>query len=234
MNVEMPEELVDSLSINNKPTIIYKAEDLSKELCKIMPDFLDDEFYVISGGGVITYALLNRYKKLKAKDIIKVNRIYSKIINGNPNIEYKIDSQIAKDKINIIDDIVSSGATIYNILKNSNTYCNNLISLMTSINIRSSDEFRWKERSTIKGVRKLFTSQLVNGFEGQKPSILSARYLMGKALEDESYLNFYLAKKLGGIEEATKIKNIVSKIDTSEIKLLREYPDKFIIKYGGN
>ena len=183
------------------------------------------------GGGILTYLFLRRagYQGL-AQGIINVGRNYQE---GKPFCEL-IDKPEFIPFL-IIEDILASGQTLEKTLSSYGEQELEIVCLMASSNISPGKRgYRDRNGSTIRGVSRLYCSQLVNGYPNgtTKPAILSLRYLITKALDDKDYNNSYLSRKFGGIEEALKICELVRKVDRQKIDLLRTDPTSFLRDYG--
>ncbi len=228
LGIKYPQELVEVLEQNNSPTRIFNAQELAESIVERIP--VKENIVLMSGGGVLSYLFLSRagYEGV-AKGIINIERTYQ---NGKPFCEL-----ISKPEFNpdlIIEDIIASGQTLTTV--NSSVESNSLemACLLASSNIPQGIKgYRNRKGSTLEGISKLYCAQLVNGLNGvMKPAILSLRYLITKALDDEDYSNNYLARKFGGLEEASKICELVGKVDRQQIDLLRKDPISFLRDYG--
>lgn len=238
LGIEYPKELITTLEKNNSPLIVYQAQELAENLVTILPE--SRELGVIEGGGLLAYVFLYRagYQNLPS-GLIRVERKY---LFGRP-VARLIEFPLTKCTL-ILDDILASGQTLRSAVnyqiseypdRNTEFAC-----LLASSNIPKGEKgYRKRERSTIQGVDKMYSSQFVNGLfmdeenktGNKKPAILSLRYLITKAVDEQDYGKEYLSKKFGGIETAKKIQKLVKEINREPIDLLRNDPIKFLETY---
>jgi len=240
IGISYPQEIIDYLERVNCPIIVYNAATLAKALAPILP--VTDKIIILDGGGVITYLSLKLagYRG-EYQDILTVDRIY----NNNIPFCTKKNNVDLTDTL-LIDDILASGQTITTAIANANTTID-FACLITSANVRESKKqdcrsCRQKKGSTIPGVRTLYTPKFVNGMyrEGRgsrpgynpMPSILSMRYLISKAVDNNDYLEGYLSTKIGGKENAAYLLDLIKQVDREPIDLLRKNPRQFLKEYG--
>ena len=229
LGIKCPSELIDTLKQNNIPTTVLNAQDLATNIVNKVP--VREKIALMSGGGILSYLFLRRagYQG-KAQGIIDIRRTYQE---GKPTCELISKPNFIPSLI--MEDIIASGQTLEKALV---PYRNNepeLACLMASSNISQGNKgYRKRAGSTISEVPRMYCSQLVNGAPDgtKKPSILSLRYLVTKAVDDKDYNNTYLAKKFGGIEQAVKIGELVKDIDRQQIDLLRKDPISFLRNSG--
>ncbi len=189
---------------------------------------------LISGGGVLTYVFLKRegYKPC-IREIASVKRDYQE---GKPicTLEFKLE----QNPFIIIDDILASGQTINSLLAGfAQDFRTSFVCLIASTNIpQGGSRYRERNGATIPKIERVYSAQLVNGIKGncpgnKIPSILSARYLITKAMDNNDY-NSYLSKKIGGAENISKIIETIMQINREPIDLLRRDPLRFIRRYS--
>ncbi|MBI4147145.1 phosphoribosyltransferase [Candidatus Woesearchaeota archaeon] len=233
LGVCYPQMLVDLLQEFNKPFTILRAEELAADLVSILPT--DKDIAVVSGGGVLTYLFLKRagYQG-ELKDIIEIERKYEQ---GKPLCQLKSTPSFVPDLV--LDDIIASGKTVDAFLKKKSSPKIEIACLVASTNVpKGARGERIRGGSTFGNVERLYCSQLVNGTLDQnkynrKPAILSLRYLLTKAVDNDDYREGYLAKKFGGYESAKEIASLVKEINCTPISLLRKDPRIFLKRYGG-
>ena len=242
LGISYPQRLVDLLQEFNKPLQVLQAEQLAADLAPILP--IKQNIAVVSGGGVLTYLLLKKagYQG-ELREVIEIERRYEQ---GRPLCELRsrisicplLSSSCSSSPELMLDDIIASGKTINAFLRESSQRTR-VGCLLASTNVpKGVGGERIRNGSTFENVEKLYCSQLVNGTLDQnncnrKPAILSLRYLLTKAVDNEDYRKGYLAKKFGGYESAEEIASLVRTIDCTPITLLRRDPIAFLKQYGG-
>jgi len=231
LGIDYPPDLVKILSKNNEPTVIYDAQELANDLAGLLP--ISMNLTVLDGGGVLAYLFLKKagYEG-SVRDIVKVERNY---ISGKPFCSLEGKFNFFPELI--IDDILASGQTLITALKSCEV-TSEFACLLASSNITKGEQgCRIRERSTIEGISKMYCSQFVNGPSRQgggnmKPSILSLRYLLTKAIDNNDYSEGYLARKFGGLERAKEICSLLNEINREPIDVLRKDPWAFLRAYG--
>ncbi|MBS3148296.1 hypothetical protein J4219_05405 [Candidatus Woesearchaeota archaeon] len=226
--INYPAELIERLCVCNETTLL-SAEELATQLASILPPL---PAATLSGGGVITYTLLKRAGyKTPLEEIASVERTYRE---GIP--ECRTQTGIERTDVLLIDDILASGQTLYALLEGKTIPL--AAFLLASTNVSKGNKgYRIREKSTLPSVEQLYCAKLVNGTQvngcNKKPAILSLRYLLTKAIDNEDYKTNYLSKKFGGIEPAKRIAELIRGIDREPIEILRRDPMQFIQRYGG-
>ena len=227
------------LSEFNSPTKVFDAQELANDLVTVLPS--SQNLAVLDGGGVLAYLFLKRagYKGTFGS-ICSVSRRY---IDGRPVCE--VQQGLSEKPELIIDDILASGQTLTSLLEPKNTLDRSgdletgFGCLMASSNVPKGNKgYRFRDKSTIGEIDTLYCPQFVNGNRDQnngnrKPAILSLRYLLTKAIDNDDYTTGYLARKFGGQKNAAKIADLVLGIDRSAIDLLRSNPIEFLQQNGG-
>ena len=82
----------------------------------------------------------------------------------------------------------------------------------------------------------MYCAMLVNGpinndASNKKPAILSLRYLLTKAADNEDYAKDYLAKKFGGLQNSAIIQKLVKSVNREPIDFMRKKPQEFLAAY---
>ncbi len=231
LGMEYPSELIQALQDNNQPAFVVDALELAG---KIAPSIPSENVTALNGGGILSYLFL----KMKGysgelKDVITVLREYSA---GRPDC--KLVSTPRSETNLLIDDILASGQTIRTAIGQLENQSLELVCLMASANIpKGNVNYRCREGSTIPGVNKLYCAKFVNGplekpTGNRKPAILSLRYLLTKALDNQDYAEGYLAKKFGGRKRAVEIQEAIRTVNREPIDLLRRNYRDFLQAYG--
>lgn len=232
LGIKLPIELEQVLKENNEPTYIVNAQKLACDLVDKLP--VTEDLAVIDGGGTLAYLFLKRagYEG-QIKDFIKINRWYefgmpfsrlSKTVKFPPRL--------------ILDDIMASGETVTKAIDSVDSKGTDCVFLMASSNISKGvgKSLRERQYSTLPDIEKVYCGQFVNGtsdgFGNKKPAILSMRYLLTKAVDDNDYVQSYLMKKFGGQKNAREILEIVKNVDREPIDLLRRDPFEFLNNFG--
>jgi len=232
LGISFPQQAIEILAENNQPLEILRAQDLAFNLSKLIRE--KNNPVLVGGGGVLTYFLLRnaRYEK-EPKQIIEVERDYS---SGKPVCRLLRAEKLSSNLI--IDDVLASGQTISTILSNQSRQSEiDLACLVASSNIPKGNEgYRIRQNSTMTGIRTLYSTQFVNGQRQKtgydaKPAILSLRYLITKAVNNDDYAKNYLANKFGGLQKAEAIRDLLSRVDTEPLNLLRRNPKEFLDKW---
>lgn len=189
----------------------------------------------MTGGGVLAFSFLRRagYKG-KLEGTIDIRREY---LFGKPVCDLR-DYPVFRPKL-IIEDIIASGQTLAKALS-TGWFSDGLevACLMASSNIpQGKNNYRERSGSTIPYVKTLYCPKWVNGCfnpdgSNQKPAILSLRYLLTKAVENDDYRKEYLSKKFGGEENSRRIASLLMDIDRRPIDLLRINPASFLEEFG--
>lgn len=219
------------LEQNNKPFRIFDAQELAQDLYKLVP--ISDEISIFDGGGVLAYLFLKRagYQG-RAKEVLRVKREYT---DGKP-VAVLQEKPVLKSEI-CIDDILASGQTLRVVLEEYGSLIE-FVCLLASSNIpKGRDKYRERQRTTVSGVKKLYCAQFVNGCPIEtggnlKPAILSLRYLVTKAIDNQDYQQNYLARKFGGPENVEKLTKLLKGVNRAPLDLLRRNADEFLRKYG--
>lgn len=231
LGMNCPSDLLKTLSENNSPTFVFKAEELAQSLVEILP--VTDKLTVLDGGGVLSYLFLKKSGYSGSlQEIIKVNREY---FEGRPSCFLEQKPKNSPELI--LDDILASGQTL-NTLLIEYSVPTEVVCLMASANVPKGKEgYRFREGSTLPNTKRLYCGQFVNGLvdenkSNRKPAILSLRYLLTKAVDKGDYSEAYLAKKFGGQERAREICSLLNGVNREPIDLLRRNPRRFLLEYG--
>jgi len=248
LGISYPAELVDALKTNNQPLTMFNAQELAEKLVNVLPQ--TDDLAVFDGGGILAYLFLKRagYNgKLteKSPSLVRVDRRY---VDGRPVCTCAVP--LERKPALIIDDILASGQTVVTAMRQSRTgsIVNDerpvgLACLLASTNVpkgsacaAANENYRERQKSTVPGIAMLYCSQLVNGavYNGgnSKPAILSLRYLLTKAVDNQDYREGYLTKKFGGPDNAARIVSLLARINRNPLDLLRKDPALFLTTYG--
>jgi hypothetical protein len=223
LGIKVPSSLLETLAEENKPMEIISIVELAETL---KPLLLPSPIAVINGGGVLALAALkDQGYQFELKELATVTRTY---LGGIP--QCSVEQDITKDVPLVIDDIIASGKTLLGLRKSKNQ---TVAALLTSAFIPQGNGFaRERQRSTVLGYDTLYTGTLVNGLQrsggNQIPAILSLRYLLTKAIEDEDYNKHYLQKKLGGEAKARRVVDDIKTINTKSLAYLRKDPIRFL------
>ena len=246
LEIAYPRELVDFLQENNQPTKILNAQDLASDLASIMPE--SDKLSILTGGGVLTYLFLKRagYQG-SVRNLVDVERTY---VNGRPQSNLR-SSPCQEQGFIFLDDILASGQTLTTATRSSvaNEVYLEFACLLASANVPKGEvdvfnlsteeaiQYRERSKTTLPKIERFYCAQFVNGpfnqsWGNSKPAILSLRYLLTKAVDNDDYRTSYLARKFGGLEKAEKVKDILARVNREPIDLLRKDPKKFLKSYG--
>ena len=229
--MQYPQELIDALTRYNFPCRILNAQELANSLVRIIP--ANEQPTLFDGGGILSYLFLRRAGyQADLKEIVNTQRTYPL---GVPSC--RLTSFPSRTPRILIDDILASGQTVSALLNQLKCPDLDLICLLASSNIPAGgSEYRKREGSTVPRVSVLYCAQLVNGVPNKgvankKPAILSLRYLITKAVDNEDYNKTYLVKKFGGIATTQKIQEAIRQINREPIDLLRSDPTRFLERY---
>ncbi len=231
LGMEYPPELIQALQDNNQPAFVVDALDLAGKISPLVPP---EKVTALNGGGILSYLFL----KMKGysgelNEVITVLREYPA---GRPDC--KLISAPRGETNLLIDDILASGQTISTAIAPLDNKSLEVVCLMASVNIPTGKgNYRCRECSTISGVSKLYCAKFVNGplerpTGNRKPAILSLRYLLTKALDNQDYAKGYLAKKFGGWKRAVEIQEAIRIVNREPIDLLRKNYRDFLNAYG--
>jgi hypothetical protein len=231
LGMSYPNSLVELLKENNQPTLLLDAQELARRLAPLLP--VTNNLAVFEGGGMLSYLFLKKagYQG-ELQGTVRVKREYQ---SGRPVCTLEDATDFTPDLF--LDDILASGMTAVTVLQYYRGP-KDFACLMASANIpKGVDGYRQRNQSTLPDVGTLYCGQFVNGLRGKdeatrKPAILSLRYLLTKAVDEDNYSTGYLAKKFGGQDKAVDICEQVKKVDREPIDLLRRDWKSFLKNYG--